>query len=180
MFEHSFEFNGNDMYQLYGLRVRKRHETLTPPLRERKVIIPTRNGAYDYGARWYDERTLLVECDTITQLTKSQRREMAQRLSKKGTIKFWDEDDKYYIGRIYDSAEIERIGGIGTYLPLTFICDPFLYGSDISRTFSGVTYVTLNNPDYSGTADTPIKVTFRNNYDSPVDQITIQITKRRN
>ena len=183
MHDHSFEFNNTDMLTEYGIRVRQRHEVLKPPLRARKVIIPTRSGAYDYGAKWYDERTLLVECDTITQLTKSQRRELSLLLSKKGRITFWDEPDKYYIGRIYDASETERVGGIGTYFPLTFICDPFLYGKQVTQYYStrhGGSFTTevVITPEYGGTAETPMVITIRNP-DSSYSNIQIAIRKRR-
>ena len=68
MHKFSFEFGNVDMFTAYGFRIRKRHRVLKPPLRERKIIIPERSGAYDFGAKYYDEITLLVECDTIKQL----------------------------------------------------------------------------------------------------------------
>lgn len=152
------------MFTAYGLRIRKKHDVLKPPLRERKIVIPSRSGAYDFGARYYDERTLLVECDTIRQLTADDKRELAFLLSQKGTIRFWDEDDKQYIGRIYDAAEVERVGGIGTYFPLTFICDPFAYKTEstfISRIGANANHLTLT-VDYQGTAPAPGKIIFRN------------------
>lgn len=164
MHDHSFEFAGTDMFTAYGLRIRKKHDVLKPPLRERKIVIPSRSGAYDFGARYYDERTLLVECDTIRQLTADDKRELAFLLSQKGTIRFWDEDDKQYIGRIYDAAEVERVGGIGTYFPLTFICDPFAYKTEstfISRIGANANHLTLT-VDYQGTAPAPGKIIFRN------------------
>ena len=164
MHDHSFEFAGTDMFTAYGLRIRKKHDVLKPPLRERKIVIPSRSGAYDFGARYYDERTLLVECDTIRQLTADDKRELAFLLSQKGTIRFWDEDDKQYIGRIYDAAEVERVGGIGTYFPLTFICDPFAYKTESTfdvRGGANVDHMTFT-VDYQGTAPTPGKIVFRN------------------
>ena len=178
MHDHSFEFAGTDMFTAYGLRIRKKHDVLKPPLRERKIVIPSRSGAYDFGARYYDERTLLVECDTIRQLTADDKRELAFLLSEKGTIRFWDEDDKQYIGRIYDAAEVERVGGIGTYFPLTFICDPFAYKVyPAFRLFAGFNtdHAECGDIDYQGTAPTPGKIRFVNDGGTTISGIQIAI-----
>jgi len=97
----SFEFGNVDMFTAYGFRIRKKPRLLKPPLRERKLIIPSRSGAYDFGAKYYDEISYLVECDTIKELSAEDKREISYLLSFKNRITFWDEPDKYYIGRIY-------------------------------------------------------------------------------
>lgn len=90
MHDFSFEFDGTDMFAAYGFRIRKKHAVLKPSLRERKVVIPGRSGAYDFGANTYDELTLLVECDSIRQLSKSDLRELSLLMSRKGKIRFAD------------------------------------------------------------------------------------------
>lgn len=165
MHDHSFEFAGTDMFTSYGMRIRKKHDVLKPSLRERKIVIPSRSGAYDFGAKTYNERTILVECDTINTLTADDKREIAFLLSEKGEIRFWDDPDRYYIGRIYDAAEVEKVGGVGTYFPLTFICDPFAYAVDggfgACMTFSSSEMrMTVN---YGGTAETPGVLKIKNN-----------------
>lgn len=164
------------MYTAYGFRIRKKHRLLKPPLRERKLIIPEKSGAYDFGAKYYDEISYLVECDTIKQLSEEDKREIAYLLSFKNRITFWDEPDKYYIGRIYDAAEVEKVGGIGTYFPLTFICDPFAYGQTVNVQFptNGVLY-----PKYAGTAETPTRIEITNNSTSARVRAKVVIVKRR-
>lgn len=176
MHDHSFEFNAVDMYTEYGLRIRVRSGVLKPQLRERKITIPQRNGTYDYGAKYYEERQLPIGCDTIRQLTAADKRELAYLLSSKGKIVFWDEPDKYYIGRIYDTTEIEKVGGIGTYFPLMFMCNPFAYGSTQNVIFpsSGVL-----KPEYDGTADTPTRIEITNTGANAANGIQITIRKRR-
>lgn len=164
------------MFTEYGFRIRKRHRVLKPPLRERKIIIPERSGAYDFGAKYYDEITMLVECDTIKQLSAADKREAAYLLSFKNRITFWDEPDKYYIGRIYDAEEIEKVGGIGTYFPLTFICDPFAYGKTVNVEIpsNGVL-----RPNYEGTAETPTRIEITNTGSTATESVRIVIVKRR-
>lgn len=176
MHKYSFEFGQTDMYTAYGLRIRQKHGILKPALRERKITIPARSGTYDFGAKYYDERTIVVECDTIRSLTASDKRELAYILSAKDKITFWDEPDKYYVGRIYDAAEIERIGGIGLYFPLTFTCEPFAYGETKNVIFTAAK--TLK-PNYAGTADTPTRIEITNNGASAATGIQITIRKRR-
>lgn len=176
MHDHSFMFNATDMYTAYGLRIRVKHGLLKPQLRPRKIVIPQRSGAYDFGAQYYDERQLPIECDTLKQLTAAEKRELAYLLSSKGKIVFWDEPDKFYKGRIYDTTEIEKVGGIGTYLPLVFMCDPFAYGSTQNAEFpsSG----TLK-PEYAGTAETPTRIEITNTGANAANGIQITIRKRR-
>ena len=176
MHKFSFEFGSVDMFTAYGFRIRKRHRLLKPPLRERKLIIPEKSGAYDFGAKYYDEITYLVECDTIKELSEADKREIAYLLSFKNRIAFWDEPDKYYIGRIYDAAEIEKVGGIGTYFPLTFICDPFAYGETVNVDIpSNGVYV----PEYAGTAETPTRIEIQNNGNTATATVQITIRTRR-
>lgn len=180
MHDHSFEFNGTDMFTAYGFRIRKKHSVLKPALRERKVVIPSRSGAYDFGANTYDELSLLVECDTIRQLSKSDLRELSLLMSQKGKIVFWDEPDKYYFGRIYDAAEIERVGGIGTYIPFTFICDPFAYSCDESTElfFALNTTSVEQTVDYKGTVEAPTKISIQNVGAAQIVAVTIAIKRR--
>lgn len=177
MHNFSFEFGNVDMFTAYGFRIRKRHRVLKPPLRERKIIIPERSGAYDFGAKYYDEITLLVECDTIKQLSEADKREAAYLLSRKNRITFWNEPDKYYIGRIYDAEEVEKVGGIGTYFPLSFVCDPFAYGQTIN---AAIPSNGSFSPNYAGTAETPTRLEIQNTGSSATSgSVTIKIVKRR-
>lgn len=176
MHKFSFAFGPVDMYSAFGLRIRKKHMVLKPALRPRKIIIPQRSGAYDFGAKYYDELSLLVECDTLKALTAADRRELAYLLSVKGNISFWDEPDKYYRGQIYDPAEIEKVGGIGTYFPLTFVCEPFAYGETINVAFPPSKSLA---PNYAGTAETPTRLEITNGGAAAVTGIQITIRKRR-
>ena len=56
MMKHSFTFCGVDMRERFGLIVESFQDSLQPKLRARKLDIPMRDGAYDYGAKWYEER----------------------------------------------------------------------------------------------------------------------------
>lgn len=167
----SFEFGGVDMAQRFGIYVIA-YDVLMPTLRPRKVVVPGRSGAYDFGAKYRDERPLRMECDTRINLTRHEMRELAYLLSKKNVIRLWDDPDVHYIGRIYDTTELINIS-IGFEFNLTFTCDPCVYGSVKTLNISG------SNPQriaLEGTEETPTRISITNNGD--VDAVGIQIRLR--
>lgn len=168
----SFLFGTTDMFQRFGIKISNDglpDDVLKPQLRERKVVIPMRNGAYDYGARWYDERPLSVSCVTVKAGTRDDAREMAYILSKKSTIRFWNEPDKYYIGRIYAAPGLEVLRKAGNKFTLNFILEPFAYGEVVNGTFVNRIY----KPNYKGTAPTPTYIVIENTGNAPAKYIQI-------
>ena len=157
----SFMFGGADMFQQFGIQITDDglpKDVLKPQLRERKVIVPLRNGAYDYGAKYYDERPIPVTCVTVRAGTRQDAREMAYVLSKKSQIRFWNEPDKYYVGRVYQAPDLDVLRKIGNRFTLTFLMEPFAYGDTITAPFDGTRY----NVEYAGTADTPTYIIIDN------------------
>lgn len=168
MMDYGFSFAGVDMRAVYGLIVSKFNDALQPKLRARKLEIPMRDGAYDYGAKWYAERTVTIECATTRLLTRADVRELSLTLSQKGELRRWDEPDKYYIGRIYDPAQIERMAGVAKRFVLVFECEPFAYGQQQTEVFS-----RAKNLTYAGTARTPARITITNNTGAVLNGVTI-------
>lgn len=174
----SFLFCGIDMYQQFGLQITKDglpNDVLIPYLRARKVKIPLRHGSYDYGAQYYDERPLPWNLVTTRVLSRDATREIAYMLSKKGEIRFWNEPDKYYIGRIYEAPELEIIRNIGNRFPVIFVCEPFAYRNTFTRNFVNNRYV----PNYEGTAPTPTYIVIENTGSGNVVNIQITQTNRK-
>ena len=157
MLRNSFTFNGVDVREQYGLIVSEFIDVLAPPKRERKLVVPERDGSVDYGAMRYDERMLVVECATVQIPTRGECRALSLLLARKGKIQRWDEPDKYYVGEIYDPTEIERVVGSAKRFSLRFICEPFAYGEQVTEVFN-----TSANLAYKGTARTPVLVTITN------------------
>ena len=80
----SFKFGNIDLFTEFGLRlINVIGDSLSPKLRERKVVIPNRSGAYDYGAKYYDEREVTLECASMVNLSRAEWRELSYILSKK-------------------------------------------------------------------------------------------------
>lgn len=172
----SFTFGNVDMFTEYGIRV-LHYDPLLPPLRPRKIKIPKRSGAYDFRAKYYDERIIRIECDTRSGLTKDQIRELSYTLSKKNRIRFWNEINRYYIGQIYNPSELNYIGSIGHEFDLTFVCEPFAYSVPVQYAMAGGVSM---RPAYLGTAPTPTRITIVNNGNESVAGIQIRIRERSN
>lgn len=170
----SFSFGSYNSMADWGIRVVK-YDTLIPPKRYRKVQIPERSGMYDFGAKCWDERTVRIECTLERKASRAQLREIAGVLSHKGRLMLWDEPDKYYIGELYDPAEItDYFDEAMREFTLSFVCEPFAYGRTVTLPIrSGENPIT-----YQGTADTPCVIVLRNLSDTDVQTITITAIKR--
>ena len=166
----SFSFGGHNSLTDWGIRVVK-YDTLTPPKRSRKISIPERSGMYDFGAKCWEERTVRIDCTLERQVARSQLREIAGALSRKGRLTLWDEPDKYYIGELYDPAEIvDYCGEAMRDFTLSFVCEPFAYGRTVTQPIAS----GANPVQYRGTADTPCVIVLHN--PSGVDAQTVTIT----
>ena len=175
----SFLFGTIDMYEKYGIQLTDDSipmDVLLPELRPRKVEIPLRHGAYDYGAKYYKERAIQIQCVTIRMVTREESREIAYILSKKSEIRFWTEPEKYYVGRVYQAPTLEQLRNIGHRFPLTFVCEPFAYRQTLTRFFVNNRYT----PEYDGTAATPTYIVLRNtSRTASVTNITITQTIKK-
>lgn len=182
----SFKFGNTDMYDTFGIMILDAgmpDDLFIPGIRERKVEVPNRHGKYDFGAKYYDERELTLKCiaaepERIGYTQENLRqyvREITYVLSKKAEIRLWNEPEKYYVGRIYDSSELTQLRNIANEFTLTFICEPFAYGETFSVPFVN----GLLTPNYRGTAPTTTYIIIRNTASSGnVTNIKITQTDR--
>ena len=157
----SFLFGTTDMYERFGIMIADDgmpDDVLKPTIRERKVTVPLRNGAYDYGAQYYDERPVSITCVTVRAGTRDDAREMAYILSKKSILRLWNEPDKYYVGRVYQAPSLECLRIKGNRFTLNFVLEPFAYRNTVTQNFDGLTY----SPNYAGTAPTPTYIVIEN------------------
>jgi len=178
----SFSFGGIDMYDEYGIMILDTgmpKDSFIPAIRSRKVAIPRRHGEYDFGAKYYEDRTLTLNCVTAKKLNdysfRAYIREVAYALSKKSEIRLWNEPDKYYVGRLYDEIELTQMRDLGNIFTLNFTCEPFAYGQTKYEAFTDRQYI----PNYKGTAPTPAYIEIVNKGSVPIKNIRISQINRR-
>ena len=170
----SFSFGTYNSVDDWGIMVIG-HDTFLPPKRSRKISIPGRSGAYDYGAKNWDERTVRLECVLMRQMKKEEFREIVYLLSKKGRLRLWNETEKYYMAALYDSPNVDDF-----YLEemrefeLAFVCEPFAYGENVTTAIAD----GRNRIAYKGTAETPAVIVLRNASDDETANVTITAIKR--
>lgn len=171
----SFVFGTTDMWTAWELRILKITDYLKPKLRSRKVTIPLRSGTYDYGATAYDDRILELKCLRMSDISRSEQRNLAYLLSKKSQIYLYDDPEKYYIGRIYTEPQLKPIRNGGLEVILEFVCEPFAYGQTTTEEMPSRVYL----PDYNGTAPTPTYIVIENVGETNAVNIQIVQTNRK-
>lgn len=175
MKDNSFDFGSYNSLEDLGIWC-EAYDTLLPPKRERKIEIPGRDGRYDFGSETYGERTIELQCKLIEQITKSQLREIAYKLSGKQKLVLWDEPDKYYIAELFDPTEINNIADrLWLEFTLTFTCEPFAYSELKTESIT----TGMNRINYIGTERTPTRIVLENKNDFDVTNINITISRRK-
>lgn len=169
MLDYSFTFGGVDIREKYGLYVGSWQDVLKPALRARKLTIAGRDGAWDFGAHAYDERQITVRL--VGRLTYAQKRELAFALSEKHQLRYWEEPDLYYIGRVYNAAAIARLPADAKQFTVTFICEPFAYGKTTTLDLS-------RDIQYAGTARTPTRIEIKNTGSTAITKVRLRIRER--
>lgn len=169
MLDYSFTFGGVDIREKYGLYVGSWQDVLKPALRARKLTISSRDGAWDFGAHAYDERQITVRL--VGRLTYAQKRELAFALSEKHQLRYWEEPDLYYIGRVYNAAAIARLPADAKQFTVTFICEPFAYGKTTTLDLS-------RDIQYAGTASTPTRIEIKNTGSTAITKVRLRIRER--
>lgn len=169
MLDYSFTFGGVDIREKYGLYVGSWQDVLKPALRARKLTIAGRDGAWDFGAHAYDERQITVRL--VGRMTYAQKRELAFALSEKHQLRYWEEPDLYYIGRVYNAAAIARLPADAKQFTVTFICEPFAYGKTTTLDLS-------RDIQYAGTASTPTRIEIKNTGSTAITKVRLRIRER--
>lgn len=118
----SFIKDGQNSKDL-GLIVSSIQRPILPTLRKREMTIPGKDGTWDFGNNKYENIIIPVVCYMI-QPTREQIRNVAEWLSTKGNIYFYDEPEKYYIGRVFESLAEEIQGATGMFV-IPFECEPY-------------------------------------------------------
>lgn len=170
----SFQFGKFNSLTDWGIRCIA-HDVLLPPKRERKIKIPNRHGVYDYGSKFYDERTLSIDCVLEKQIKKSELREIIYYLSGKNKLILWNEPNKYYVAELFGNIEVTDFPQeTMREFTLDFTCEPFTYSDTITQQIvSG-----RNKLKYNGTAETPTFIIIKNNQPVPISNIKLTLVRR--
>jgi predicted phage tail component-like protein len=172
----SFTFNGINSLDPWGIKVIV-YDMFSAAKRDRKVLIPGRDGRFDYGRKYYDEKLIRLDCTASnTKIpNKAAMREVIAWLSKRGQLILWDEQDKYYAGELIESVDVDvwqRYIMQGFVLP--FLCFPFAFGNQETIALAK----GINSVTYAGTAETPTQIIIRNPNNFPISNITISAITR--
>lgn len=176
MQDHSFQFGDKNSFEDFGIKI-LRYDILKPQKRNQSITIPNRSGNIELNTkRFYESRKLDIKCVCCRDLTRNELRQLAYYLNKRNIkITFWDEEDKYYLGEIFDPPSFSKDEyKIRFAFTLSFICNPFAYGKLVRKRL----YVGNNNIEYNGTFQTPTLITIRNN--GNIDINNLMITEIRN
>jgi predicted phage tail component-like protein len=181
---------GVDLRAQFGIKVIA-VRSFTADLRPRKVTVPGRSGAYDYGANYHEERELYFDCMVERELKKDASQGIDEfddlkyllcHGTRKGRIIIWDQQDRYYLGRLYQQENVQDFFQLkGRKLTLRFICDPYAYGLEPKILYAdnnGIVSMTGGNR-YFGTRQTPTRITIRNTGTSNISNIIISAFERR-
>lgn len=174
-----FTFNSTHSSE-YNLTLRSVDRTTLPPLRRRELLVPGRHGTYDFGNNKYDNRIIQIECflkaDSLSQL-RQRVRSVAGWLKDKGQLMFDDEQDKFYIGRLYNQIPLDQITTNGI-IPLAFECEPFAYSNinttEVTRTNDDSIFI-FNN----GSVETPAEYTITNQGGNTISKVRVKIIQTR-
>ena len=148
-----------------------------PPKRRNGFIIPQVDGTYQPTAeRYYDDRTITVDCVLNKRVSRFDFRQIAHWLSIRRRLQFWNEPELHYYAEIFDPADVtEWQGESGKTFTATFIADPFAYSEYIT-----VPIVRgINRIQYNGTHSTPAVITIENTGTDTIRSVTLTAIRRK-
>ena len=147
-------------------------EPIAPTTRDKAVVIPGRDGEYDFGAdlgaRLFKLKCEVVDAATQEELQTKIRALAAHLVDNEGkpcdlALSFDKEPGKSYTVRLQGALDIKRIIAHGIFTLGLYAADPFAYGAEAEveetvTTSPGEIAVTND-----GTVSTPLVITIKNN-----------------
>lgn len=173
--DNSFTFGRANSLEDWGIKVIV-YDSFSPDKRQRSKKIPFRHGRFDYGKKYYDERIVRLDCQLTKKLTKGEMREVIYWLSKRARLTLWDEQDKYYVGELLDSVDVDVFPNeVARNFVLPILCEPFAYSALNELPITEA----QTEVDYQGTAETPTLIILRNRTTEPIRYVTLTLVSRR-
>ena len=121
-------FNALDSYANFKIIAKSVDRPILPSMRKREMVIPGKQGVYDFGLNTYDNRIISVAIQYVGTSFNDLRlraRGIAAWLSQTSykELIFSDEPDKYYLAKIYDPVGLENFFRLGK-ATIHFECQP--------------------------------------------------------
>lgn len=116
----------------FGLVVESDNRSLKPAKRVSEEVIPGKHGSYKFEDG-YNDRLIAAKCSLLVQGIENRRataRAIASWLSRQDILRFDDEPDKYYIGRLDEQIDLDTAVAFDTF-SLSFVCHPIAYSEII-------------------------------------------------
>ena len=167
----SFTFGTINSFEEWGIKVIA-YDVFSASKRDRKQVIPFRDGTHDFGRKYYNNKIVRLDCATETDQipSKALMCEVIYHMSQRNRLRLWDEQDKYYMGELIDTVDVKVLPKYQKQIfVLPIVCDPFAYGeSKLIKLHNG-----MNEVDYFGTAETPTMIVIRNPNNFAVSNISV-------
>lgn len=164
---------------VFGIIFLSTNRRMLPARRRSTIIIPGRDGYRYTGISTYDERAITVTCSFLAEHVDdipARARLVAAWLSGRGSLAFDDEPGKYYVAEVVDGIDLERAYRVVSF-PVTFVCEPFAYSLAQQVTKSLSEARDECTVPVGGTAETPCRITIRN--DGQTDIVGIKLSRRK-
>jgi len=171
----SFTFGTTNSMDAFGIKVIS-YDPFSPSKRPRNEVIDFRHGTFDQGRKFYNDRSVTVECHAIEPLSRAQLREVAALYSSPNILRFWDEPDKFYRGELMESVDVivHALRNRHKFV-LPFHCEPFAFGRQVTQQIRQGD----NAIQYSGTIEAPTMLVIRNPNNFPINGISVRAVKTR-
>ncbi|KOC47732.1 phage tail protein [Clostridium botulinum] len=138
---YSFNFRNKDSFKNFGIAVKTRPAIPMPQRRVQYETIPGRNGSLTIDDETYDDITITIDCNFLTNEMRNKAMQIKHWLmGKQDRLIFSDATDKFYIAQAVNKIDIvQTLRVLGTF-PVIFNCKPFMYY------FSGLDTITITSP----------------------------------
>lgn len=181
----TFSFKGKSSKD-FGIYVVEDDRVLKPELSNNEIVVPGRNGSYDFGNNTYRNRPITLHLGILGDYTayelRKKIRDISAWLDGRGKLIFDDEPELFYDAKIYEFIPFKIYGtndfrdgsfnaGIAT---VNFSCFPFAM-SEI-KTLN--LHAGHNSISYAGSAKMPTIIKIKNVGSTTIK--TIQITQLKN
>ncbi|KOA76592.1 phage tail component [Clostridium botulinum] len=138
---YSFNFRNKDSFKDFGIAVKTRPAIPMPQRRVQYETIPGRNGSLTIDDETYDDITITIDCNFLTNEMRNKAIEIKHWLmGGQDKLILSDATDKFYMAQAVNKIDITQTLRVLGSFPIIFNCKPFMYY------FSGLDTITVTSP----------------------------------